>query len=374
MRFHLILATRPNYIKIAPLVGAFFKYLPEIKVDIIHTGQHFDSNLSEIFESDLNIPKPVVNLGISGGSNQTQLEAVEAAYTKYLESYSKPDFVIVVGDVNATLAASKAVYKLNIPVAHVEAGLRSFDDTMPEEFNRIETDKIASYHFASEPSALSNLGNEGLNMDNVFLVGNIMLDTLEANLDKAKKNFILAYIGVKEQAYILFSAHRPSNVDNRNDLVNIIERIKICLKYLPVVFPIHPRTKKKLVKYDLWNELKSLEGIKILEPLGYHAFLKLQMCAKLIITDSGGVQEESSFLNIPCLTLRLNTERPITIEKGTNLLVGSEDIYFFEQQLKKILAGDLKQSNLPSYWDGQTALRIVQIFKEKIIPKCKKYS
>lgn len=374
MRFHLILSTRPNYIKIAPLLGAFFEYLQEVKVDIIHTGQHFDTNLSEIFESDLNIPKPIINFGISGGTNQSQLEAVEEAYSKYLKNRARPNLVIVVGDVNATLAASRAANRFNIPIAHIEAGLRSFDESMPEEFNRIETDKLSNYLFASEPSALSNLEQEGVNMDFVYLVGNIMLDTLVLNKQKAEYHTVLHDIGIDDKPYILFSAHRPSNVDKKDDLINIIDRVKTCLKYVPVVFPIHPRTKKQLIEFNLWDSLISLNGLYVLDPLGYHAFLKLQMCATIIITDSGGVQEESSFLNIPCLTLRANTERPITVDQGTNLLVGQKDVTFFEKQIENILAGHWKQSNLTSYWDGQTAFRIIQIFKEKIIPACKKYS
>ena len=397
LKWILIAAARPNFMKIAPLMRAIAIYNRKngkcIKPILIHTGQHYDDNMSDAFFRDLNIPAPDIHLGIGSGSHAVQTGRVMIAFEKVLTD-EKPDLVIVVGDVNSTMACSLAAVKLNIPVAHVEAGLRSFDRAMPEEINRIVTDAIADYLFTPSPDGDENLLHEGVPKEKIFLVGDIMVDSLLFNLDKAKNTDILNRLGLSQGRipYALLTLHRPSNVDNRESLSHIIEGLLTVAERIPVIFFMHPRTQKQIKTFDLETSFtfhpthdlteydycetihdgraapRQLRAYKrtvhAFAPLGYLEFLNLMAHAKIVLTDSGGIQEETTVLNIPCITLRDTTERPITLTEGTNVLV-HDDPEKIVTEVGKILDGKSRQGSCPAIWDGHTADRIVNILAEK---------
>lgn len=349
----IIAAARPNFMKVAPLIRALEAI--GISTSLIHTGQHYDQRMSGDFFEQLGIRAPDVNLAVGSGSHIFQIAEVmrrlEDVYGK-----SRPDAVVVVGDVNSTLAATLTAVKLGIPVAHVEAGLRSGDRDMPEEINRILVDAVSQWLFVSEPAGIENLKRDGVASDRIFLVGNIMIDSLLANLEAAKALSVHDKYGVAPHNYALLTLHRPSNVDNSERLGSILQAVDGLSERMPVLFPVHPRTAERLKAFGLDERLCN-RGYIPLDPLGYLETVGLMNGARLVLTDSGGVQEETTALRVPCLTLRENTERPITVTEGSNRIVGwrTHDI---ERAVEETLAGPARCGALPRLWDGKTAERI----------------
>ncbi|MCK4956990.1 MAG: UDP-N-acetylglucosamine 2-epimerase (non-hydrolyzing) [Candidatus Cloacimonetes bacterium] len=360
-KVHLIVGARPNFMKMAPLYKEFKKYPDEFEVKLIHTGQHYDERMSKFFFNDLQMPVPDEYLEVGSGTHGKQTARIIERYEEVLLA-DKPNLVIVAGDVNSTVACALDAVKLHIPVAHLEAGLRSFAKTMPEEVNRIMTDVISDYLLTPSPDADENLIKEGKPEDKIYFVGNIMIDSLVQYKHKAKESKILDEINVAPQDYALITLHRPSNVDSEAGLLTILNAFEEISKDVKLVFPIHPRTTKQIELFGLKEKVKNMKNLYLIPPAGYYDFLNLQMNAKFILTDSGGIQEESTYFGVPCLTLRPNTERPITIWEGTNQLVKLETSDII-RAAKKIIAGDLKKGKIPKYWDGHTAERIVQIFR-----------
>jgi UDP-N-acetylglucosamine 2-epimerase (non-hydrolysing) len=352
-----VVGARPNFIKIAPLARAFKKYKKEVKHLICHTGQHFDQRMSEIFFDQLQMPHPDFNLGVGGGSHAGQTARIMLGLEQVL-SEECPDLVIVPGDVNSTLAASLVASKMGIPIAHIEAGLRSFDKTMPEEINRIVTDVVSDYLFVTEHSGISNLRNEGMDESKIHFVGNTMIDTLDAHYKAIEACGITGEMGLTQGHYIVATFHRPSNVDEPEALRELIETLSQLAKERTLVFPVHPRTRKNIKKYGL--DKKMPKGFIITEPLGYIEFLSLMRYAELVITDSGGIQEETTYMGVQCITVRKNTERPVTIDVGTNHLVGTimEKV---EKTAMDILGGTTKPGRIPELWDGKAAKRIAEV-------------
>jgi UDP-N-acetylglucosamine 2-epimerase (non-hydrolysing) len=358
-RFISVVGARPNFMKIAPLHRAFQKYSDTVQNLIVHTGQHYDERMSKVFFSDLELPHPDFYLGVGSGSHAQQTAKVMTAFeTTLLEQ--KPDLVIVVGDVNSTLACSVTSSKLGIPVAHVEAGLRSFDRGMPEEINRMVTDVLADHLFVSEVSGLVNLKNEGVDDSKVHFVGNVMIDSLIHYREKASHSSIFTDLGLKKNAYTLVTLHRPSNVDDKDNLEKILTIFEGICHNTTLVFPIHPRTRDRIAAFGLQERFDAIPNLIAAEPIGYYDFLALMDNSSLIVTDSGGIQEESTYLQVPCLTLRENTERPSTIEIGTNELMGLAVEPVIARGLE-ILGGNLKKGGIPEKWDGKTAERIAEI-------------
>lgn len=351
-----VVGARPNFIKIAPLHKALRRYQSDVNHIICHTGQHFDEKMSAVFFEELEMPRPQFNLGISGGSHTYQTANIMLEFEKIVEK-ERPDLVVVPGDVNSTLACSLVASKMNIQLAHIESGLRSFNREMPEEINRLVTDVLADYLFVSEPSGIENLENEGISKDKVHYVGNIMIDSLVSFKDKFQKEQSYKSLAVSPKDYILVTFHRPSNVDDPVKLRKLIEFLSRLSNSENVVFPMHPRTKANIDKFDLKGLIS--ENIIISEPLGYLAFLSLVETSKLIITDSGGIQEECTYMKVPCLTARNDTERPITISEGTNYLAGT-DFDKFDDLVSSSLFKP-KKGQIPKFWDGKTAERISEI-------------
>lgn len=362
MRVACIVGARPNFMKMAPILRAFEKW-PRIESTLIHTGQHYDQSLSGVFFDELEIRPPDIHLNVGSGSQAEQTARLLVELEKSFEniqSDSGLDMVVVVGDVNSTMAAALAAAKLTIPVAHVEAGLRSFDRTMPEEINRIVTDSICDLLLVSEPEGLQHLRNEGHCAERIHLVGNVMIDTLFHQRKKAIELETLNNLGLVAGDYGVVTLHRPSNVDQKETLENLIEVLVEISAELKICFPVHPRTQKKLAEFDLLSTLREAPGITLLEPLGYLDFLCLTSQSKVIITDSGGLQEESTAMQIPCLTMRTNTERPITVSQGTSVLIGNDTDYL-KQCLRQVIDGTYKHGTCPELWDGKAAERIATI-------------
>lgn len=344
--------------KVAPLHRVFSK-MDMVDHLIVHTGQHYDQNMSKIFFEDLELPKPDVYLGVGSGTHAEQTAKVMVEFEKVLVE-EKPDLVIVVGDVNSTVACSLTASKLLIPVAHVEAGLRSFDRTMPEEINRIVTDVLSDYLFVTEESGVVNLRNEGVSEKKIFLVGDVMIDSLILYREKARRSEIKKALEVSPGGYSLVTLHRPSNVDNRENLETILRIFQGIEKHGKIIFPIHPRTRKRIEEFGLSSQFAAVKNLVLTDPLGYLDFLNLMMDAKIILTDSGGIQEETTFLNVPCITMRENTERPITLEAGTNVLTGLS-VEKVVALTNECYAGKWKKSRVPELWDGRAAERIADI-------------
>ncbi len=361
MEIHLIAAARPNFMKIAPLFHELSKR-SGLNPKIIHTGQHYDLNMSDVFFKDFSLPEPHIHLGVGSGTHAQQTGNVMIAYEKVLME-DTPDLVVVVGDVNSTIAATLAAVKLGIPVAHLEAGLRSFDRSMPEEINRLATDKLADYLWTPSLDGNENLKNEGTDESKICFVGNIMIDSFELLKEKIQKQDMPSELNIFGKSYGLVTLHRPSNVDDPATLSFLCNTLTKISAGLPLIFPIHPRTKAKLEKFGLWTVLDDRPGVQLVEPLGYKQFMNLVMNARVLITDSGGVQEETTYLGIPCLTLRENTERPVTITQGTNRLCRIGDL---EDAVADILKGNYKQGSIPDLWDGQTAVRIGDLIENNI--------
>ena len=352
-----VVGARPNFIKISPIHKSFQKYKEEIKHLICHTGQHFDKKMSTIFFDDLQMPKPDYYLGIGGGSQAVQTSRIMIEFEKILLE-EKPDLVIVPGDVNSTLAASLVAVKLHIPVAHVEGGLRSFDRKMPEEINRLVTDEISHYLFVTEKNGLINLENEGVDKSKIYFTGNVMIDSLVNFMPHINKSKIIDELSLEPGNFVLVTFHRPSNVDEKENLFQLIDAINEIRKVRKVVFPVHPRTRNNINKFGLSNKIG--DNVIILDPIGYIDFLSLTKNAELIVTDSGGIQEETTFLGVQCITVRKNTERPVTCEIGTNHMVGT-DFNKVVSATKSILAGNKKVGSIPEYWDGKASNRIVEV-------------
>ncbi|MCD4817327.1 MAG: UDP-N-acetylglucosamine 2-epimerase (non-hydrolyzing) [Candidatus Cloacimonetes bacterium] len=361
-KIHLIVGARPNFMKMAPLYKEFKKFPNEFEIKLIHTGQHYNERMSKFFFDDLQMPVPDEYLEVGSGTHGDQTAKIMIKYEEVLFE-DKPDLVIVAGDVNSTAACAIDAVKLHIPVAHLEAGLRSFAKTMPEEINRIITDTISDYLLTPSPDGDENLLKEGKPKDKIYFVGNIMIDSLIQYKEKAKQSNILEENNLTKDDYALITLHRPSNVDNKERFLTILNAFEEIGKDIKLIFPIHPRSRKQISVFGLEDKVKSIENLILLDPIGYYDFMKLQMNAKFILTDSGGIQEESTYFGIPCLTLRKNTERPITISEGTNQLVKLEtgDII---RATKEILNGETKKGTIPKYWDGKTAERIVEIFRK----------
>jgi len=362
LKILFVAGARPNFMKVAPLLRSAEAHNstcgygePKLEYKLVHTGQHYDALMSNIFFQELGIPTPDVSLGVGSGSHAVQTANIMIGFEGVCLRET-PDWVVVVGDVNSTMACALVASKLNIKVAHVEAGLRSFDRSMPEEINRIVTDAIAQLLLTPSEDASENLCREGIPADKIELVGNIMIDSLVANLPKARQSRILSALGLQPGKFVYVTLHRPSNVDERESLATIISELKRLAGELPVVFPIHPRTRKMCREYGI--ALNDGAGFQILEPLGYHDSLCLTEHACLVLTDSGGLQEESTFFATPCLTLRPNTERPVTITLGTNKLTSTRQL---RADLDAALGCKPSAGRIPPLWDGRTAERIVQV-------------
>ena len=354
MKITLIAGARPNFMKIAPIIHAIKKSEADIHYRLVHTGQHYDKNMSETFFEQLNIPKPDVNLDCHGGSQAQQAASIMLGFEKELQAHPT-DLVMVVGDVTSTMACSIVAKKLNVKVAHVEAGIRSRDLSMPEEINRMLTDSITDEFFTTSTLAGENLIVEGHKDEQIHFVGNVMIDTLRANESRFQQPPIWNELNLKEKEYLVMTMHRPANVDEEVKLREFIQSIDDNTHGLPVVFPIHPRTKGILEKAGI-----EMKNIHLVEPLGYLEFNYLVKYAKGVLTDSGGITEETTVMNVPCITLRDNTERPETIDQGTNELIGTNPKKI-KPALEKLLAGNWKQGQIPEKWDGKAAERIVGI-------------
>ena len=363
VRILSIVGARPNMMKIAPLISELRK-CKDIEPVLLHTGQHYDRRMSKVFFEDLAIPKPDIYLGVGSGSHAEQTASVMVKLEKALLKV-KPDLVVVVGDVNSTMAAAITASKMAIPVAHVEAGLRSFDRTMPEEINRIVTDSLSDYLFAPSSDAVANLKNEGCADEDVFLVGNIMIDTLFQQKDRASKSAILKKLNLKDKEYATLTLHRPHNVDNKAALTRILVALEEVQKDIRIVFPAHLRTRKMIWRFGLAGRLKGMKNLIVTMPMGYLDFLKLLCESRLVLTDSGGIQEETTALGIPCITLRDNTERPMTITIGTNMLTGNNTQKILNAA-KNILKFGGKAGRMPEFWDGKTSARIVKVIRERL--------
>jgi len=356
----LIVGARPNFMKSAPLMDELARHPDIFETQLIHTGQHYNHELSQLFFDQLKMPQPDMYLSVGSGSHAEQTAKIMVSLEKILIE-QKPDLIVVFGDVNSTLAAAVVASKLWIKIAHVEAGLRSFDNTMPEEINRIVTDRLSDYLFVTEKSGITNLKNEGAADDKIFFTGNIMIDSLINNFEVAKESNILNELSLKPQEYAALTLHRPTNVDNKDTLKQILNILAEIGKNIPIVFPCHPRTQKNIEKFSLSKNINK-NAIKIIEPIGYLDFLKLQSESKFVLTDSGGIQEETTYLRIPCITLRENTERPITVDVGTNTITNIDPDKIL-QTVSQINDGNYKSGNIPELWDGKTAKRVVDVLK-----------
>ena len=354
-----VVGARPNFLKLAPLHEEFSKYPQTFQSLVVHTGQHYDYVMSDVFFRDLDLPKPDFHLEVGSASHAVQTAKVMTSFESVIQQ-SLPDLVIVFGDVNSTLACALVCAKNRIPLAHVEAGLRSFDHKMPEEINRLLTDQVSDFLFVTEKAGMDNLSREGISAKKSFLVGNIMLDTINHSWDKVLASRILQQVDLRSKEYILMTMHRAGNVDSSKKLSQLIEIIRRITQLTSVLFPLHPRTSKNLKEFGLYDELKQIDRLRLVDPLGYLDFLCAIKDAIGVISDSGGVQSETTFLDIPCLTLREVTEQPITIELGTNTLVGfnTDSILMW---LKKVLDGEGGKSGSIPLWDGKTSERIVGI-------------
>ncbi|MGH7782225.1 MAG: non-hydrolyzing UDP-N-acetylglucosamine 2-epimerase [Candidatus Binatia bacterium] len=396
MKILTVVGARPNFMKVAPIIRAVRAHNekrtgPEIEHVLVHTGQHYDAAMSDRFFADLGLPKPDVHLGVGSGSHTVQTAEVMKKFEAVLLQ-EKPEIVIVVGDVNSTVACALVTAKIAFDaagsralIAHVESGLRSFDRTMPEEINRVVTDHLSDFLFVTEESGLTNLRNEGISSERVHFVGNTMIDSVLAFKEKAEASTVLDDLGLRTRAenggasnpvrrYALLTLHRPSNVDNLEAFLSILGGLKELAKDCPIVFPVHPRTRQRIKKFDLNTTMgaeismtdgnpqsspASRSGIVLTEPLGYLDFLCLMKHAAIVVTDSGGIQEETTCLGVPCVTVRENTERPVTVENGTNIIAGTGS-----DRIKKAIRSQMKReakAGMPQHWDGHAAERIVEI-------------
>ena len=359
MRIVTVVGARPNFVKIAPILAELGGY-PYVSTTLVHTGQHYDARMSDAFFANLEIPRPDVNLKVQASGAVTQIAQIMTRLEPVLDQ-TRPDVVIVVGDVNSTLAAALASVKAGRPVAHVEAGLRSFDRTMPEEVNRVLTDGVSELLFTTEPAAGENLAREGVSAEKIHFVGNVMIDTLFRYRERARASDVLERLGVPANGYAVLTLHRPSNVDDEGTLGLLLTAIDRIQAEVPVVFPVHPRTRRRLDA--LACVLPPMKGLCLADPLPYLDFVQLMANARCVLTDSGGIQEETTALGIPCLTLRRNTERPVTVTAGTNRIVGTDPDAIY-REWRAVVDAPPPGRELPELWDGKAAGRIVRTILE----------
>lgn len=361
MKIILVVGARPNFMKVGPVYFAL-RDSEYFQPYLVHTGQHYDKKLSQVFFDHLGFPEPDRYLGVGSGTHAEQTAKVMVEFEKVLFS-EKPELVMVAGDVNSTIACALDAVKLHIPVAHLEAGLRSFDSDMPEEINRILTDSISEILLTPSPDGDDNLTKEGIDSRKIFFVGNAMIDSLKKHEIEAENSNVLEKFALEKKNFGLITLHRPSNVDNKENFLKIINAFDHIQKQLPLVFPIHPRTLNRIDEFSLKSRFDNMQNFKLIEPQGYFDFLKMEKYAKIVLTDSGGIQEETTVLDVPCLTIRENTERPITITQGTNKLVGT-DTEKIILETEKILNGENSVGKTPEFWDGKTAERVVKVFQD----------
>jgi UDP-N-acetylglucosamine 2-epimerase (non-hydrolysing) len=357
-----VVGARPNFMKMAPIIEAMNRYPQRIQHTLVHTGQHYDERMSKSFFVDLGMPKPDIDLEVGSGTHAEQTARIMVEFERVCIE-EKPDLVIVVGDVNSTMACAITAKKLGIRVAHVEAGLRSRDMSMPEEINRLCTDVLCDYLFTTDRIANENLMSEGVSPEKIHFVGNVMIDTLLKHRELARGLDLMRRWGLRSGRFATLTLHRPSNVDDPDVLAGLVQVLADIARELPIVFPIHPRTRKMVEHAGLADRFSTAarpEGLWMTEPLGYLEFLHLNMNARMVITDSGGLQEETTVLGVPCLTLRQNTERPITVQMGTNRMVGT-DPEQLRIHARAVLGGDVPSGHVPEHWDGRAAQRIVDI-------------
>ena len=363
-RIICVCGARPNFMKVAPIIRALESH-GNFETLLVHTGQHYDRNMSELFFGELGLPEPDINLEVGSASHATQTARIMERFEPVVLEFD-PNFVLVVGDVNSTIACGLVAVKLGVKLIHVEAGLRSFDRTMPEEINRVLTDSISDLLFVTEQAGLDNLQREGIDASKVHFVGNVMIDTLLANSRKARSSNVLEKLGLAQRRYAVVTLHRPSNVDDMKMFAEILGAFEQIQKDLKMVFPIHPRTRSRIENSKLAARVRAMPNLLLLEPLGYLDFLWLMSNAALVLTDSGGIQEETTVLGVPCMTLRKNTERPVTITQGTNRLVEltKEGIVRAYRQVAEELKKGCRPAKVPQLWDGKAAERIVKVIAE----------
>ena len=360
MKVLAVVGARPNFVKIAPIMAELAKY-PYVATTLAHTGQHYDAQMSDAFFANLEIPRPDVNLGVQASGAVAQIAGIMTRLEPVMVGV-RPDVVVVVGDVNSTLAAALTAVKVGRPLAHVEAGLRSFDRTMPEEVNRVLTDAISDLLFTTEPAANENLRNEGVAAEKIHFVGNVMIDTLFRHRERASASDVLERLRLTPKSYVALTLHRPSNVDGDGSLGLLLRAIERIQEEVSVVFPVHPRTRRRLE--GMAGSLPSMPRLLTVDPLPYLEFLQVMANAQCVLTDSGGIQEETTALGVPCLTLRPGTERPITVSRGTNRVVGTDPEAIYSSW-RTVAEGKWPQGALPDLWDGKAAGRIVRILLEK---------
>ncbi|MDQ6652298.1 MAG: UDP-N-acetylglucosamine 2-epimerase (non-hydrolyzing) [Acidobacteriota bacterium] len=362
-----VVGARPNFMKVAPIVEAMKRRDREFTSLVVHTGQHYDSAMSDAFFHDLDLPQADVYLGVGSSSHAAQTAAVMERFEPVVVK-ENPDWVLVVGDVNSTLACALVSVKLGVKVAHVEAGLRSRDRRMPEEINRLLTDQIANLLFTPSEDANENLLAEGIAPERIRFVGNVMIDSLFKHLPRARESTVGQDLGLGEGEYAVLTLHRPSNVDDLSTFSRILEALEEISKRLPIIFPVHPRTRKTIEQLGFSERIEKASGLRMIEPLGYVDFLGLSSRARLVLTDSGGIQEETTVLGIPCITLRESTERPVTVEMGTNKVVGTDPKKITTTAFAALDGPKTMQLSLPPLWDGHTAVRILDSLLEKGVP------
>ena len=365
IRIICVCGARPNFMKISPIMRSFEEH-GGFETLLVHTGQHYDKNMSKLFFEELGIPKPDINLDVGSGSHAVQTAEIMKRFEPVVEDFG-PDYVLVVGDVNSTIACGLVAVKLGVKLIHVEAGLRSFDPTMPEETNRMLTDRISDLLFVTEQSGVDNLLKEGINSDKVHFVGNVMIDTLMMNREKAEESDVLNRLGLEAKGYGVITLHRPSNVDDFEKFGEIVSAFEEMQKDLKLVFPIHPRTRNNIRGSELEKRLANMDRLILLEPTGYLDFLKLMSDAAIVVTDSGGIQEETTILGVACLTLRENTERPVTITEGTNRLVHVTTTDILANYNKLKASGFDTKGRIPRLWDGKAAQRIAEVIAEAFV-------
>jgi UDP-N-acetylglucosamine 2-epimerase (non-hydrolysing) len=355
-----VVGARPNLMKIAPLMDAWARR-PRVEARLVHTGQHYDANMSELFFRELGIPEPDLNLEVGSASHAVQTAEIMKAFEPIVLS-ERPDAVLVVGDVNSTIACGLVAVKLGVRLVHVEAGLRSFDRTMPEEINRVLTDAISDVLFCTEESGVANLRREGVAAGKVHLVGNVMIDTVLRHRARADASPVLGRLGLERGGYAVLTLHRPANVDDPAVLGALLDALEEVARELPIVFPAHPRTRAKLEAFGYGPRLAALPSLRVEDPFGYLDFLKLMADARVVLTDSGGIQEETTILGVPCLTLRENTERPVTVECGTNRLVGRDPARILAAW-REVRDARGAAGRVPPLWDGRAAERIADVLE-----------
>ena len=361
MRLLIVIGTRPNFIKVTQFKKLALKF-PVLDVKIVHTGQHYDDKMADVFFKQFKLT-PDYFLNIAQGSPNSQLADIMLKLEQLINTQYKPDLLIVVGDVNSTLAAAITANKMGIKLAHIESGLRSFDNTMPEEHNRIITDKLANLFFVTEKSGLDHLKEEGVSDESIFFSGNTMIDTIVAFKKEIGDSQILNKLEITDSNFILMTMHRPATVDSKVELKKLADLIQYVSKKYKIVFPIHPRTLKKLEEFELKDSFTNNINLILTEPLDYFAFQKLIQHSRFILTDSGGIQEESTFVGIPCLTLRPNTERPVTVSEGTNTLIPFE-LNMIKEYIIQIEDGRYKKGTIPKFWDGKSTERILEFISK----------